>query len=472
MDPGRRQSNRGVVWFALFGLLLFPLLTGCFSSDRVDPPLDQFNVEFLHLLTLGGDDFEDAIGPESLALVDDTTLAIGTEHDGVYFADLSDRAKPVVVSVFEYEGDGIADILAMDGFVYGFTPSSELLAIDARQPVTPTLAASIRGQERDHRTWRKGDLLLAANEGFLYTSMHGGIHIWNVADPYLLSLEGIYYLPQLRARGPFMYKTPGASPTTRQLESEKARGTFIAHENFSFENLPCGQRHIGNAEILGAATLGDMLIVRVGNVYCVGPEQKIVGYERDRTPIYGPVRKEVEYGGLWVLDVSNPAEPLAVSFLPLQLRRFHLPDVTVAANLVYLSSLRMVREGSAIVDVSEPGKPVLLDRQLNAELVVWEDSLLIVSIFHIHDHGLLNPSGYSNGLQVFDVSDAANPILIGMISESPGTDKSFVSIADIAFLDGYIYVAEDRVFAGGIHVLRLIDPNWRPDIAPTGAPEN
>ena len=154
MDPGRIQSKRHIVWFSLCGLLLFPLLTGCFSSDGVDPPLDHFNIEFLHLLILGSDDYEDASEPESLALVDDTTLAIGTENDGVFFADLSDPAEPVVVSVFEHEDEGISNILALDGYVYGFAPSGELLAIDARQPVTPTLATSIPGQERDHRTWR------------------------------------------------------------------------------------------------------------------------------------------------------------------------------------------------------------------------------------------------------------------------------------------------------------------------------
>ena len=257
-------------------------------------------------------------------------------------------------------------------------------------------------------------MLLAAREGLLYTSMHGGIHIWNAADPYALSLEGVYYPPQTRARGPFMVKTPAAAPTTRQLEAEKAQGTFIAHEEFPFESLPCSRRYIENGEILGAATLDDLLFVRVGYAYCVGPEQEFGGREGDGKPFYQPVIKAVEAvedGGLWVLNVSDPAEPFAVAFLPLQFRywRDDLRDVTVTSNHVYLTSQSSLSEDSIIVDLSEPSKPVLLERQLNADLVVWEDNLLFVSVVHIHDNGILNYAGYTNGLQVFDVLRSGQP---------------------------------------------------------------
>ena len=119
MDPGRPQSHRRIVWFALCVLLLFPALTGCFLEHWIPPrEEDPVNVEFLHLLTLGGDD-KDAIKPESLAFVCDTTLAMRTEDNGVHFADLSDPAKPTIISVIEYAGYGAAPIVAMDGYVYG-----------------------------------------------------------------------------------------------------------------------------------------------------------------------------------------------------------------------------------------------------------------------------------------------------------------------------------------------------------------
>ncbi len=465
MSAHKPYSHRRIVWFALGVLLLFPVLTGCFSSDKVSPPLDQFNIEYIRLLRL-------AQGPESLAFVDNTTLATGIEDDRVYFVDLSDPAEPVLVSVFEHEGAGIAKVVAMDGFVYGFAPSGEFLVINVQEPAAPKLASVIPGQVEDPDDWKIAAWPLAAEDGLLYLGMHGGIHIYNAADPYAHSLEGVYYPPQTRARGPFKDATVGANPTLRQLEAEKAHGTFIAHDEFPSESLPCSRRHIENGEPLGMALNDSLLYVRVGYAYCAGPEQEVGANFVPRsggtpTPFYRPVMQEVEDGGLWVLDVSDLAEPLAVAFLPLQFLYGlnDLPDVTVSSDYVHLSSQSSLSEKTAIVDVSDPSRLVLYEEQLNADMVIGEDSLLFVSIVHVHNKGLFNYPAYSNGLQVFDVSDAANPILIGMMSKVPKTDHPFGSIADIAYRDGYIYLAEDS----GIHVLRLIDRDWRPDDAPEEA---
>ena len=468
MPVHKPYSHRRIVWFALGVLLLFPVLTGCFSSDKVSPPLDQFNIEYIRLLRL-------AQGPESLAFVDNTTLATGIEDDGVYFVDLSDPAEPVLVSVFEHEGAGIAKIVAMDGFVYGFAPSSEFLAIDAREPAAPKLASVIPGQVEDPDNRGNAAWRLAAKDGFLYLRMHGGIHIYNAADPYALRLEGVYYPPQTRARGPFMGAILEANPTLRQLEAEMAQGTFMAHDEFPFESLPCSRRYVENGELLGLAIQDSLLYVRVGYAYCVGPEQEVWGYHGPRggtrTPKYAPVRQEVEDGGLWVLDVSDPAEPLAVAFLPLQFHngRNRLPDVTVSSNYVYLASQGSLSMKTAIVDVSDPSRLELYEEQLNAYVVIRKDSLLFVSIVHVHDNGFFNSPGYSKGLRIFDVSDAANPILIGMISKNPVRDQTFHSINDVAFRGEYIYVAENSRRREGIHVMRLIDRDWRPDDAPEEA---
>ena len=503
MDPSRPYAHRRVVWFALGVLLLFPVLIGCASSVGVDPPLDQFNIEYLRFLKLGDEGFEeakeserrvsadgttvaissdDALEPESLALVDDQTLAIGT-HYRMYFADISDPAEPVVISVFEHGGKGFSELLSMDGFVYGYARTAEFLAIDARQPAAPQLAFRMSGQDEDReRILRVADMPLAAEDGFLYLSMQGGIHIFNAADPYALSLEGVYYPPQTRARWPFMSKTPAAAPTARQLEAEKEHGTFFAHEDYPSESLPCSRRYIENALILGATLADQLLYVWVDKVACVGPEQEVVGSKWPRgaespTPVYGPTRREVEDGGVWVLDVSQPSEPLVIGFLPLQgIRAYPIGigpygkfGVVAAGNYLYLTPQGDLRGDSTIVDISVPESPVLLGKQMNADWAVRAGNLLFVSIVHVHNSGFFTSRSYSHGLQVFDVSEAASPILIGMISEAPEPDRLIFSVEDVAFRDGYVYVAQDSFFSNGIHVLRLIDPDWRPDDAPAEA---
>lgn len=371
----------------------------------------------------------------------------------------------------------------MDGFDYGFVPSSGFLPVDARDPAAPKLATVFPRQEEDPYSSQIAAWPLVAEDGFLYLRMHGGIHIYNASHPYALSLEGVYSPPQTRARGPFMDAKLGTNPTLRQLEAERARDTFIAHQEFPFESFPFGRRHTENAELLGAALHDALLFARKGYAYCVGPKQEVKGnyVSRERgspTPFYGPARREVEDGGLWVLDFSDPAEPLAVGFLPLQFRygRNGLPDVAVSSDYLYLTSQGSLSEEAAILDLSEPSKPVLSEWQLNASFVVREDSQLFVSIVHGQNMGFFNPSGYSHGLQVFDVSDAANPILIAMMSQSLGTGGKFVWISDIVFRGDYISVAifdaENSCEADGIHVLRLIDLDWRPDDRPAEASDN
>ena len=231
MDPDRRQSRRGIVWFALCGVLLFPALTGCPARHLLPPRIENpVNLEFLHFLTLGSDNYEDASRPESLAFVSDTTLAIGTEEDGVYFADLSDPAKPAVISVIEYAGYGAVPIVAMDGYVYGFTSNGALLSIDARQPTDPTLV--------DVELVQRGDVVLSAADDYLYVRSRGAIQIWDVSDPTALSPVSAYYPPQTRARGHPLDKRVGSPLTSRQLEAEKAHGTFMAHEDFSPKPFP------------------------------------------------------------------------------------------------------------------------------------------------------------------------------------------------------------------------------------------
>ena len=469
MSADKPYSHRRIVWFALGVLLLFPVLIGCASSVGVDPPLNQFNIEYLRLLKLGDEGFEeakepetrvsadgttvaiasdDATVPESLAFVHDTTLAIGT-YDRLYFADLSEPAGPAVVSVFEYEGEGVANVLEMGGFVYGFNSSGELLAIDARQPAEPKLADSLVGNVRNQGNGQVGDLLLAAVDGFLYVRTQGGIQILNAADPYALELERTIYL----------------------------------HEGFPFEGFPCSRRIIRNAKMLGAAVQEGLMYVWVDRGECVGPELRVTAqptvtegnYASEPAPASATPRHVAADGGFWVLDVSAPANPRTVSFMSMYYpegRWDEQHEVVAAEDYVYLDVRGDLRKTVAIIDVSQPSEPKPLIRQLNAELVVWEDSLLFVSIVHVHNSGSFNPLSYSQGLQVFDVSDAATPTLIGMISKNPVTDQSFHSINDVAFRDGYIYVAEGNIFRSGIHVLRLIDRDWRPDDAPEEASAN
>lgn len=472
MDPGRRQSRRGIVWFALCGLLLFPALTGCPARHLLPPRVEHpVNLERLHFLTLGSDNYEDASRPESLAFVSDKTLAIGTEEDGVYFADLSDPAKPAVISVIEYAGYGAVPIVAMDGYVYGFTSNGALLSIDARQPIDPTLV--------DVELVQRGDVVLSAADDYLYVRSRGAIQIWDVSDPTALSPVSAYYPPQTRARGHPLDKRVGSPLTSRQLEAEKAHGTFMAHEDFPPEALPCERKYIRNAEIGGADVKDGLLYLWVSDAVCEGPEEQAYGHVTvseggemsGPTPLTWPLITATELGGLWIIDVRNPAEPLAVSFLSADQSGGHYSDIKVIAlapdKVILILGLSLGWGANMpIVDVSDPTRPVPVGRPIEALQAAWEDNKLYVSQYH--DHGY----DFSDSLQVYNVANVAHPTRIGMTVTSKEVDGGFGRIEDITVRDRYIYLAERQYPSGGIHVLRLIDPDWRPDITPTGAPNH
>jgi len=97
--------------------------------------------------------------------------------------------------------------------------------------------------------------------------------------------------------------------------------------------------------------------------------------------------------------------------------------------------------------------------------VAWDDNRPSLAVFDA-----LN--AFSHNLQVFDVAEPANPVRIGKMTDSPGTGLSLKLRIDIVALGDYIYVAEIAHKRAGIHVLRLIDPDRRPDDTQAEASEN
>ena len=60
---------------------------------------------------------------------------------------------------------------------------------------------------------------------------------------------------------------------------------------------------------------------------------------------YGPYK-----GGLWIVDVKDPIEPIAVGFLPM----FSVFDIKVEGDYAYLGTALPAFQ---IVDISDPEKP-------------------------------------------------------------------------------------------------------------------
>ena len=416
MSVGKGSRAQRALFINL-ALLLALALNGCegyyVMADRL---VRQSNVELVHVLTEPA-----ARGADTVAFVNDTVLAIGAD-DGVSFVDVRDPEEPTLVGVFSFadELDPIyVSIMPVDGYVYATTDDTDdLIAIDIRDLTSPREANRVRGA-RGH--------LEAAEGGYLYiTSVLGlGIQVWGATRPPDFSVVGVYYPPQARVGVEEIdprYRLPAVVATPRQIAFERELGAFTAND----AHAVCDDWYRGR--VGGVDVEGGLLYMGVTDAGC--QEQQF------------PWRL-MDEGGLWIVDVGNPEEPVPIGFLPMG--KVTIDDVTVDGHYVYLA---MSAKSLKIVDVSDPARPVLVGGHATPGLsraVTVEDG-----VAYVLD---------SDSVQVFNVANPAKPVRIGMMS------GNFYLLRDIAVRANHVFLAGQNYdyWESKIFVLRLIDPQARPE---------
>ena len=98
------------------------------------------------------------------------------------------------------------------------------MVVDARQPAAPELAFELPIEDL------YGEIV-AAKDNYLYIRTADTIEVWDAADPFGLSLAGVYSPPQSRLLEGFNKEPSFTPPTPRQLAAEKAIGSFMAHKD-------------------------------------------------------------------------------------------------------------------------------------------------------------------------------------------------------------------------------------------------
>ena len=212
-------------------------------------------------------------------------------------------------------------------------------------------------------------------------------------------------------------KEPGFTPPTpRQSAAEKGIGSFMAHKD---------------PELVASQS-------------CTSPTIEGVAVENGflNLLVYqgGSYTTVCEDGGRWIIDASNPVEPLPVALLPasefgVNFRQGYqdlwtgeiLPSlygVLAVPGYVYLTTA-LGTTNMAIVDVSEPASPVIFgwrNAPDSANTRAAEEGMAYV---HELDHQASWATGnaYAENLQVFDVTDPVKPVLIGMINEDKETGE-------------------------------------------------
>lgn len=146
------------------------------------------------------------------------------------------------------------------------------------------------------------------------------------------------------------------------------------------------------------------------------------------------------YDGLRVLDISNPTSPTQLSFVP----RTFTTSVKMAGDRVYVNGYN--NNGLAIFSLADPAHPVQLNPQ----------SLPNVSCFTLVDHWLycfewqLFGSDWPGRLQIYDVTDPANPVPHGRLDVFNFNTNVMVA------QDGYLWMG---AVGDGLDLVDIHDPD-------------
>jgi len=157
----------------------------------------------------------------------------------------------------------------------------------------------------------------------------------------------------------------------------------------------------------------------------------------DDVEVAGPLAFVADYGGgLRIIDISNPADPLEISALeditPAR-------DVEVEGELVFVVTGMFSPGALHIVDISDPAAPV--------EIATFETLGAAVGLAVVD--GLAYVAANNTGLRIIDVSTPTAPVEIGSI-DTPGAAR------DVDVLDGVAYLADGRT--GGLRIIDVSDP--------------
>lgn len=146
-------------------------------------------------------------------------------------------------------------------------------------------------------------------------------------------------------------------------------------------------------------------------------------------------------GGLWVIDVSDPAHPKEVyNYRP---TGFTPPsDIAIANEHVYVAmtdSIPCLR----IFDISDPANPI--ERTSPQTYLLGHPKAIVVSGHYAYvteEEIYQNESGdWNGGLQIFDISDPGNPTQIGSFAEIWGASRVSM-LGNVAYVT---YIADGLV---------------------------
>ncbi|MEE9268938.1 MAG: hypothetical protein V3V49_01620, partial [Candidatus Krumholzibacteria bacterium] len=351
-----------------------------------------------------------------------------SEAKRLLILDISDRTRPLVVGEIGIEGYGI-DVAAWGNYAFVAGGSGGLRIIDTSNPASPV---AVTNTARGDVAWKVR--MPPGSGGYTYVAAReAGMWVIDISD---------------RAR-------PKGVANSRKLHVSFSRGA---------KDIAFSEHHAYVAT--GASDL--MRVIDISN-----PKDPVQVGAWDRTGrgegidvLGGYAYVAAGNRGLWVLDISDPANPLEMGSLVVRSW-----DVSVSGKYAYVVGFFAIR----VIDISDPTNPTEVHSVDGsgfgvalsggyAYVAAWRDGLRIFDIATVPGRaievGSYDPGGTAwgiavagdyaylaageAGVRVIDVSNPASPAEVGYYVT--GGQARGVSVSG-----NYIYVAAET---HGLYVLR------------------
>ena len=431
---------------------------------------------------------------------------VATGQARIHVIDMSDPANPAFVKTVIHSSNS-RDIQVANGAVYVAADGGGLMAFDISDPANPVQI----GQHRDG--W--APMSIEVRENLAYLGVRGGgCRVIDVSDPANMKLAG-QLMRTLPSPTPDVTYGLGITEThiffgmtfqTTRLEAIKVTeanwqrlgGTPVISNNLSVapgqKNMLMGARNLVTVDISNlsapmpaftntAIQFSAIAIATSGNRAVAATSQSLYVLElseSDEAVIKGQTSFSFPPGGVWpmlllgniavtggnsfqLVDVSDPAQPQVLGTVhgswgsPIAYltadgnrvgivadRRPYLLDFTDPQAPVVIGEIATVNTAYAVAiagdvlwvvhhtdlmgfDMSNPAEPVLVSTMPirgQPEKLVLDGTYLYVM-------------EWINGVEIFDISDAAAPVRVG--------GNSAMSVDDLVVRNGYGFAVADRV---------------------------
>jgi hypothetical protein len=356
---------------------------------------------------------------------------VGGPAVGVF--DLSDPTAPVLVGTCPVSYWAAA--LAVEGDYAYYITLFRLEIVDVSDPAAPFMVSS---------TPRESPYRVAAQNGYVYlgTEWYEGdcyLRVIDAANPYLPVEVGRCVVPGL-LEAVTVY---GASAyVTTDLSSTQA-GLYVIDVSDPGAPAVVGFSLLDTLSPSDVMAADDFAYVvdmdrglRTFDVHTPTAPQQVGGYTVAGggyavTVAGGCAYFDGRRGGLNIIDITDPAEPVRTAFRP------EGGFVRVVGNIGYSAS---GYGGLEIFDLSDPTNPVLLG--------VFDDMQYVGDVAVAGSYAYLADW---TGVIVVDVSDPSAPVQVGMCS-----DMGIASGIDVSA--NYAYVVGHHYVDGALWVVDVSDP--------------